>query len=110
MALSKEEFLHLCRLAKLAPDAEKREYYGSQCGNILAYMDKLAELNCSDIEPLYSPVELNAAACPRGGLHSGRADEVRRIRTREEILANAPGRGGEGDEFFLVPRIVEGRA
>ena len=81
MALSKEEFLHLCRLAKLAPDAEKREYYGSQCGNILAYMDKLAELNCSDIEPLYSPVNLMRRPVAQS-LRSGGQMKARRIRTR----------------------------
>lgn len=109
MALSKDEFLHLCKLAKLAPDAEKQEYYSAQCGNILAYMDKLSELDCSGVAPLYSPVELNAAACPQGGLRPWRADEARRVRAREEILANAPARGGENGEFFLVPRIVEGK-
>ncbi len=105
MALSKEEFLHLCKLAKLAPDAENQEYFGTQCGNILMYMDKLSELDCSDVVPLYSPVELNAEAC----LADGRADEARRTCAREEILANAPERGGENGEFFLVPRIVEGK-
>ena len=106
MALSKEEFLHLCKLAKLAPDAENQEYFSAQCGNILTYMDKLSEL---DVVPLYSPVELNAAACLQGGLGDGRVDEARRTCSRGEILANAPERGGEDGEFFLVPRIVEGK-
>lgn len=109
MALSKEEFLHLCKLAKLAPDAENQEYLSAQCGNILTYMDKLSELDCSDVVPLYSPVELNVEACLKGALAGGRADEARRSRTREQILANAPERGGENGEFFLVPRIVEGK-
>lgn len=64
MALSKEDFLHLCKLAKLAPAAEKQDYYSEQCGNILAYMDKLSELDCSGVDPLYSPVELNARSAP----------------------------------------------
>ena len=109
MALSKEEFLHLCKLAKLAPDAENQEYFSAQCGNILTYMDKLSELDCSDVVPLYSPVELNAAACLQGGLGDGRVDEARRTCSRGEILANAPERGAEDGEFFLVPRIVEGK-
>ncbi|HJB66175.1 MAG TPA: Asp-tRNA(Asn)/Glu-tRNA(Gln) amidotransferase subunit GatC [Candidatus Mailhella merdavium] len=109
MALSKDDFLHLCKLAKLAPAAEKQDYYSEQCGNILAYMDKLSELDCSGVDPLYSPVELNAALCSGAALHSGRQDEACRRLTREEILANAPARGGDNGEFFLVPRIVEGR-
>lgn len=98
MALCVTDLDHLCRLARLAPDGAAREHFASQCSDILAYMDKLAEVDTEGVEPLYSPVDHADAF---------REDAALRIRTREEILANAPDTDGE---FFVVPRIVEGKS
>ena len=63
-------------------------------GDILAYMDVLAQVDTSDVEPLYSPAQ-----------HPGpqREDVAARKRERSEVLANAPEADGE---YFIVPRIV----
>jgi len=95
--LSASELDHLCRLARLAPDAATRDHFATQCSDILAYMDKLAEVDTSGVEPLYSPVSHREAF---------REDIAIRRRTRQEILANAPESDGS---FFIVPRIVEGK-
>lgn len=97
MSLDKKDFLHLCRLSRLAPDESVQEEMSSQCSNILAYMEKLAELDTTGIEPLYSPVMHDAV--PRDDIAVRRAQ-------RADLLADAPETDGE---FFIVPRIVEGK-
>ena len=97
MSLDKNDFLHLCRLSRLAPDASVQEEMAQQCSRILAYMDKLAEVDTTGVEPLYSPVIHESAF---------REDVAVRRAERSDILADAPATDGA---FFIVPRIVEGK-
>ena len=97
MSLDKNDFLHLCRLSRLAPDHSVQEEMAQQCSRILAYMDKLAEVDTSGVEPLYSPVFHDCAF---------REDVAVRRCSRADILAGAPATDGS---FFIVPRIVEGK-
>ena len=97
MSLDKNDFLHLCRLSRLAPDDSVQEEMAQQCSRILAYMDKLAEVDTSSVEPLYSPVFHDCAF---------REDVAVRRCSRADILAGAPATDGS---FFIVPRIVEGK-
>lgn len=97
MSLDKNDFLHLCRLSRLAPDPAAQEEMAEQCSRILAYMDKLAEVNTDGVEPLYSPVIHDSAF---------RDDVAIRRCDRADILAGAPATDGA---FFIVPRIVEGK-
>lgn len=94
MSLSPTELHHLCRLSRLAPDAESLSHFAEQCSDILAYMDQLAEVDTTNVEPLYSPVAHASAM---------REDVALRRLDREAILANAPETDGS---FFIVPRIV----
>ena len=97
MSLDKKDFLHLCRLSRLEPDAAQQEQMAEQCSRILAYMDKLAEVDTEGVEPLYSPVIHECAF---------RDDVAERRAERSAILADAPQTDGS---FFIVPRIVEGK-
>ncbi len=92
--LTSEDMLHLARLARLAPDRDTLAKFCSQCADIIAYMDILSEVDTTNVEPLYSPVE-QVAPC--------RNDEPQRRQERADILANAPESDGR---FFIVPRIV----
>lgn len=95
--LTAERMAHLARLARLAPDEATLARFGEQCADIIAYMDILAEVDTSTVEPLYSPV---------GHVTPYRADEPSSPADRPErsaILANAPESDGQ---FFVVPRIV----
>ncbi len=103
MALSSQEFQHLCRLARLAPATELQPVLAEQCSGILAYMDKLAQVDTSGVAPLYSPLDHPVY---QGMLPPLREDEALPHISREQVLANAP----EADaSFFVVPRIVEGK-
>ena len=97
MSLDTKDLLHLCRLSRLEPDASAQEEMAQQCSRILAYMDKLAEVNTAGVEPLYSPVIHESAF---------RDDIAERRAERAAILADAPQTDGS---FFIVPRIVEGK-
>lgn len=102
------DFQHLCRLARLAPDEAEREHIAAQCSAILAYMDTLAEVDTTGVEPLYSPAfSLDTPACSVDAGRTGREDRAERRRTRVEILSGAPD---SDSVYFVVPRIVEGKS
>ena len=94
MKISPEEVTKVARLARLDLTQDKVEQYAAQLGGILGYMDKLAELNTTDVEPMYTPVDHVSVL---------RDDVVKKDCTREDILKNAPDTDGA---FFIVPRIV----
>ena len=83
---------HLARLA-LTPDEEKK--LGAQLGHILGYIEKLRELDVSNVEP-------TAHAVPM--VNITRADEVRPSLPHDEALRNAPK---QANGLFIVPKIVE---
>jgi aspartyl-tRNA(Asn)/glutamyl-tRNA(Gln) amidotransferase subunit C len=83
---------HLARLA-LTPDEEKK--LGAQLGNILGYIEKLRELDVTNVEP-------TAHAVPM--VNVTRADEIRESLPHDEALRNAPKKSGG---LFVVPKIVE---
>ena len=83
---------HLARIA-LSPDEEKK--LGAQLGNILGYIEKLKELDVTQVQP-------TAHAVPM--VNVTRADETRPSLPHEEAMRNAPRQGGG---LFIVPKIVE---
>jgi aspartyl-tRNA(Asn)/glutamyl-tRNA(Gln) amidotransferase subunit C len=83
---------HLARLA-LSPDEEMR--LGAQLGQILGYIEKLRELDVTNVEPTAHAVPL---------VNVTRADEIRPSLSHEDALRNAPKKGGG---LFVVPKIVE---
>jgi len=83
---------HLARL-HLTPEEEKK--LGAQLSGILAYIEKLKELDVTNVEPTAHAVPL---------VNVTRADEVRPGLTNEEALRNAPARA---NGLFIVPKIVE---
>ncbi len=94
MKISPEVVARIASLARLELSEDKIGLFAEQLGDVLAYMDKLGELDTSNVEPLYSPVEKPTPM---------REDTVVKEFTREELLAGAPQTDGE---FFIVPRIV----
>jgi len=83
---------HLARL-HLTPEEEKK--LGAQLSGILAYIEKLKELDVTNVEPTAHAVPL---------VNVTRADEVRPGLSNEEALRNAPARA---NGLFIVPKIVE---
>ena len=94
MKISPEEVAKVARLSRLDLGQEKIAQYAAQLGDILGYMDKLAELDTASVEPMYTPVDQVSVL---------RDDVVKKDYARADILKNAPETDGA---FFIVPRIV----
>ena len=83
---------HLARIS-LTPDEEKK--LAAQLGNILGYIEKLRELDVTNVEP-------TAHAVPM--VNVTRADEIRPSISHDEAMRNAPK---QANGLFIVPKIVE---
>ena len=93
--ISREEVRHVARLARLHLTDEEAERMREQLDAILAYIDKLRELDVEGVEPTAHAVPL---------VNVMRDDALAPCLPQEAALANAPDRAGE---FFRVPRIIE---
>ncbi len=93
--ISREEVQHVARLARLHLTDEEAERMREQLDAILAYIDKLRELDVEGVEPTAHAVPL---------VNVMRDDVLVPCLPQEQALANAPDRAGE---FFRVPRIIE---
>jgi aspartyl-tRNA(Asn)/glutamyl-tRNA(Gln) amidotransferase subunit C len=83
---------HLARIT-LTPDEEKT--LATQLGNVLGYVEKLRELDVSNVEPTAHAVPL---------INVTRADETGESLSQDEALKNAPAKA---NGLFIVPKIVE---
>ena len=83
---------HLARIA-LTPDEEQK--LGAQLGHILAYIEKLNELDVANVEPTAHAIPLANVTRP---------DELRPSLPHDEAMRNAPA---QANGLFVVPKIVE---
>jgi aspartyl-tRNA(Asn)/glutamyl-tRNA(Gln) amidotransferase subunit C len=89
--ISREDVLHVAKLARLALTEEEVERFQGQLDAILQAVSKVSELDLSDVPPTSHPLEV---------VNVWGDDEPRPCLPADEALANAPER--EGD-FFKVP-------
>jgi aspartyl-tRNA(Asn)/glutamyl-tRNA(Gln) amidotransferase subunit C len=91
MAITREEVLHVARLARLdLSDAEVTRFQG-QLSAILEAVSKVSELDLSDVPPTSHPLALSNAWAE---------DEPQPCLTLDEVFANAPDRD---DDHFRTP-------
>ena len=95
MAITREEVLHVARLARLAVTGDEADRLREQLSGILEYVKQIDRLDTRDVVPTSHAVEMGTPF---------RDDSVSPFGDREALLSNAPDR--EGD-FFRVPRIIE---
>jgi aspartyl-tRNA(Asn)/glutamyl-tRNA(Gln) amidotransferase subunit C len=95
MKISLKEVSHIAHLARLELTEEELEKFSIQLSKILSYMDKLNELDTSNIEPTSHVIPIKNVF---------RDDVVFPSLSSEEALRNSPERTGN---FFRVPRIIE---
>ncbi|MBI1803107.1 MAG: Asp-tRNA(Asn)/Glu-tRNA(Gln) amidotransferase subunit GatC [Ignavibacteriae bacterium] len=94
MAVTISDVEHVAKLARLEfTDAEKKKLT-HQLNDILSYVEKLNELDTSNVEPLSQVIE---------GENVFRDDRARPSLPRDDVLMNAPDRT---DEFFKVPKVI----
>ena len=92
MAITKDEVLHVARLARLALTDEEVERLTAELGAILEAVSKVSELDLSDVPPTSHPLDL---------VNVWDEDEPRPSLPLEDVFANAPER--EGDLFRVPP-------
>lgn len=95
MAAMEINVKYVAQLARLSLTAEEEQKFGAQLGQILGYIEKLNELDVSQVEPTAHAVPL---------VNVTRLDEVRPSLSNEDALRNAPARA---NGLFIVPKIVE---
>jgi len=95
MKLSREEVLHIARLARLGLTESEVDRLSEQLSNILENFEILKKVDTSDVPPTAQSVALQNVM---------RDDEVAPSLPAEEILSNAPRR--EGD-CFRVRAVLE---
>ena len=95
MKITKEEVLHVAKLARLNLTEEETERLMNDMGSIIGFADKLNELNTEGVVPTAHAIPMQNAF---------REDEVKPSYDREDILKNAPSSDGDG---FLIPKVVE---
>ena len=91
MAISRDEVVHVARLARLALTDEELDRFAGQLDAILEAVGKVSELDLSGVEPTLHPLELSNVWAE---------DEPRPSLPVEDALANAPG---VEDNAFRVP-------
>ena len=95
MADTQLDVKYVAHLARLALSPAEEQKLGAQLGNILGYIEKLAELDVSQVEPTAHAIPL---------VNIMRPDEVRPSLPVADAVRNAPA---QANGLFLVPKIVE---
>jgi aspartyl-tRNA(Asn)/glutamyl-tRNA(Gln) amidotransferase subunit C len=89
--ITKEEVLHVARLARLELSDDDVTKFQHQLSNILEAVSKVSELDLSDVPPTAHPLEIaNAWA----------EDEAHECLPLDDVFANAPDRD---DNYFRTP-------
>ena len=91
MAITREEVLHVARLARLELTDEEVALFQVQLSDILEAVSKVAELDLAGVPPTSHPLEV---------ANVWGEDEPRPSLPLDDTFANAPERDGD---FFRVP-------
>ena len=94
MAITREEVLHVAKLARLELTDDEVSRLTEQLGAILEAVSKVSELDLSDVPPTSHPLSL---------VNAWGEDELRPSLSLDEVFANAPDR--EGDLFKVPPTV-----
>jgi len=93
--ITKEEVGHVAHLARLHFNEAEQDKFTSQLNDILIYIDKLNQVDTTDIQPTTHAISLNNAF---------RDDVVKESLGRDLALANAPDKK---ENSFRVPKVIE---
>ncbi len=93
MAITKDDVLHVARLARLDIPESELERVREQLGAILEAVGKVGELDLSSVEPTSHPLDV---------VNVWADDTPRPSLSRDDALANAPD---PADGAFRVPAV-----
>jgi len=95
MKITREEVQRVALLARLRLTPQEESQLTEQLDHILSYMEKLGELDTSNVEPFSHAVD---------AVNAMREDIVTNRPSADALLANAPDRDAT---YFKVPKIIE---
>jgi aspartyl-tRNA(Asn)/glutamyl-tRNA(Gln) amidotransferase subunit C len=95
VTITLEQVRHVARLARLELSPDEEERLRSDMDEMLAYVEKLGELDTSNVTPTS---QVGESGTPM------RDDAVTNSPAPDEMLANAPARERG---YFKVPKIIE---
>jgi len=95
MGLTRDEIDYVARLSRIELTDDERAAFGAQLASILAYVEKLNELDTSDVPP---------TAHVMGLCNVFRDDVEQPSPPAEQMLANAPA---TAYGCYLVPKILD---
>ena len=85
----------LAHLARLSYENEAKQEIVTELNKIIAFVEKLDEINTDGVEPLiYMVNETNVA----------RVDLMKQDVTQDEVLKNAPKKDSD---YFRLPKVIE---
>ncbi len=94
MSLTRQEVEKVSLLARLRLTSDELDLMTAQMGQIVAYVESLAELDTAGVKPMAHALDVSNVFAP---------DELRPSLDRSAALANAPH---HDREFFLVPAVL----
>jgi aspartyl-tRNA(Asn)/glutamyl-tRNA(Gln) amidotransferase subunit C len=94
VAISRDEVLHVARLARLALTDDELERLTGELDKILDAVGIVAELDLADVPPTSHPLDV---------VNVWDEDEPRDSLQLDDVFANAPAR--EGDLFRVPPTV-----
>ena len=95
MSLSREQVLHIARLARVGVEDDEVERFAHQLSDILDYFERLSDVDTDEVPPTAHTLPLH---------NIWREDEPEQCLRPDQVLANAPQR--EGD-LFRVKAILD---
>ncbi len=93
--ITRDEVLHIAKLAKLKLTEEEVSLFQEQLGRLLDYFRQLEKLDTENVAPMKHILDVHNVF---------RADEPRPSVPVSEALKNAPKRR---DNYFEVPKVIE---
>lgn len=94
MPVTVNDVEYVAKLARLEFSEEEKQKLTHQLNDILAYMEKLNEIDTTNVEPLAHVIELQNVL---------REDATTASLPQEEALKNAPDRT---EKFLRVPKVI----
>lgn len=104
MKVTEKDVSYVAELANLELTPEERRRMAKDLDSILTYIDRLNELDTSDVPPMAQVFTVSSAEGHAAGNASARDDASRPSLPHDEALANAPARDRN---FFRVPKVIE---
>jgi aspartyl-tRNA(Asn)/glutamyl-tRNA(Gln) amidotransferase subunit C len=116
MKIVREDVLRVAELANLELTEAEIETYGAQLGSILAFCEKLNELDTANVEPLAQVLDAGTSSLearpeiaktdPAEAQHL-REDVARDAAIIPQVIRRAPEAVDSDPPYFRVPRVIE---